>query len=110
MPLLNVNDASFEQEVLRASKLVCVDFWADWCEPCRMMSPAVEELSQEYGGKIKFCKLNIDEAPVAAVIHKVMSIPTISFFFGGKEVKRLIGLRTKAELKQEFDGMFKDKA
>lgn len=86
---------------------VCVDFWADWCEPCRMLSPIIDELARDYCGKMKFAKVNIDEAPTIAVIQRVVSIPTVAIFKNGAELKRLVGLRDKAELKQEFDSVLK---
>jgi thioredoxin 1 len=105
LSIVHVKEGEFEQEVLKAALPVCIDFWADWCEPCRMLSPTIDELSTAYCGKMKFVKINIDEAPKIALEHKILSIPTVSIFVGGKEVKRLIGLRDKAELKQEFDSI-----
>ena len=107
MNIIHIQGEEFEKEVMNAALPVCIDFWADWCEPCRMLSPILEDLAQVYCGKMKFVKLNIDEAPQIAVEHKIMSIPTVSVYVNGKEVKRLIGLRDKAELKQEFDNILK---
>lgn len=105
MTIIHIKEGEFEKEVEKAPLPVCIDFWADWCEPCRMLSPIMDELATAYCGRMKFVKINIDEAPQIAVEHRVMSIPTVSVFVGGKEVKRLIGLRDKAELKQELDSI-----
>ncbi|MGN1014680.1 MAG: thioredoxin [Butyricicoccus sp.] len=107
MSMVHIREGEFDKEVIEASLPVCVDFWAEWCEPCRMLSPIIDELSQKYCGRMKFAKVNIDEAPATAVIHKVLSIPTVSVYVGGKEVKRLVGLRDKAELRQELDSVLK---
>ncbi|MDO5547587.1 MAG: thioredoxin [Eubacteriales bacterium] len=105
MTIIHIKEGEFEKEVEQAPLPVCIDFWADWCEPCRMLSPVMDELATAYCGRMKFVKINIDEAPQIAVEHRIMSIPTVSVFVGGKEVKRLIGLRDKAELKQELDSI-----
>lgn len=107
MTIVHIHEGEFEKEVLKSTLPVCIDFWADWCEPCRMLAPILDELAAEYCGKMKFCKVNIDEVPTLALEHRVMSIPTISVFADGKEVKRLIGLREKAELKHELDSIVK---
>lgn len=98
MSILHITEETFEQEVLLAKVPVLVDFWADWCAPCRMLSPIIEELEVEFRGKIHVGKIDIDRQPKLALEHKVMSIPTVSIYVGGKEVKRLIGLRDKPEL------------
>ena len=96
--MIHITEDKFEQEIVQSPIPVLVDFWADWCGPCRMLSPIVEELEQQYRGKLKVCKINIDEQPTLALLHKVMSIPTVSLYKDGKEVKRLVGLRDKPEL------------
>lgn len=98
MSMIHITEDKFEQEIVQSPIPVLVDFWADWCGPCRMLSPIVEELEQQYRGKLKVCKINIDEQPTLALLHKVMSIPTVSLYKDGKEVKRLVGLRDKPEL------------
>lgn len=98
MSMIHITEDKFEQEIIQSPIPVLVDFWADWCGPCRMLAPIVEELEQQYRGKLKVCKINIDEQPTLALLHKVMSIPTVSLYKDGKEVKRLIGLRDKPEL------------
>lgn len=99
MSILHITDETFEQEVLQSDMPVLVDFWAEWCAPCRMLTPTIEELEKEYRGKIHVGKVDIDRQVQLAVEHKIMSIPTVSIYAGGKEVKRLIGLQDKSDLK-----------
>lgn len=98
MAILHITDQTFDEDVMQASVPVLIDYWAAWCGPCRMLSPIIEELEEEFRGKIHVGKINIDEQPTLAMVHKVMSIPTVSIYVHGKEVKRLIGLREKVEL------------
>ena len=93
---------NFEQEVLKSEKPVLVDFYADWCGPCQMMGPVIEEISEELDGKAKVGKINVDENPDVAVEYNVMSIPTLIIFKNGKEVKRYVGVTSKEELLKEF--------
>lgn len=95
---LKINSENFEQEVLNSEKPVLVDFFADWCGPCKMMAPIVEELATELDGKAKVGKINVDENSDIAVEYNVMSIPTLIVFKNGKEEKRLVGVRDKEEL------------
>ena len=95
---LKINSANFEKEVLNSEKPVLVDFFADWCGPCKMMAPIVEELATELDGKAKVGKINVDENSDIAVEYNVMSIPTLIVFKNGKEEKRLVGVRDKEEL------------
>lgn len=95
---LKINSENFEKEVLNSEKPVLVDFFADWCGPCKMMAPIVEELATELDGKVKVGKINVDENSDIAVEYNVMSIPTLIVFKNGKEEKRLVGLRNKEEL------------
>ncbi len=97
------NDSDFEQEVLQSDVPVMVDFYADWCGPCRMVAPIVEELAGEYAGKIKIGKINVDENPNIAKQYNVMSIPTILFIKGGKVVDQVIGALPKASLQQKLN-------
>lgn len=100
MAIIHITDDTFEKEVVQSPVPVLVDFWADWCAPCRMLAPVIEELEVKYRGKLHVGKIDIDRQPISAVTHKIMSIPTVSMYVHGKEVKRLIGLRDKAELEE----------
>jgi thioredoxin 1 len=98
-----VTDTTFEQEVLKANLPVLVDFWAPWCGPCRMVAPVVEDLAQEYEGKVKFVKLNTDDNMNAAMQYGIRSIPTLILFKGGQPVDQIIGFRPKGDLKRTID-------
>jgi len=95
---IKVNDDNFAQAVLEEDLPVLVDFWAEWCGPCRMVAPVVEQIAEEYKGKLKVCKLNVDEARKAASTYGIMSIPTLAIFKKGKVVDKIIGAVPKAEL------------
>ena len=99
---IEVTDATFEAEVLKADLPVLVDFWAAWCGPCKMIAPIVEELAKDYVGKLKVCKLNVDENNQTAAQFGIMSIPTLMLFKGGKPVERLIGYMPKAKLVEKL--------
>lgn len=93
----------FEQEVLNSTNPVFVDFWAEWCGPCRMVSPVVEELSQEYGDKVDFVKVNVDENNELAQKFNVFSIPTLAVFKDGQVVSQKVGASTKESFKTMID-------
>jgi thioredoxin 1 len=97
-----VTDASFDADVLQADGPVLVDFWAEWCGPCRMVSPVLEEIAGEYSEKITVVKVNIDENPQIARDYQIMSIPTMSVFKGGQVVKSIVGARPKAAILREL--------
>jgi thioredoxin 1 len=93
--VLQLTDGNFSQEVLQSSIPVLVDFWAPWCGPCRALAPTIEEISKEYEGKVKVCKLNTDESPETAGGFGINSIPTVLIFKNGQVVDRLIGVNPK---------------
>jgi thioredoxin 1 len=95
-----VTDATFDQAVLKASGPVVVDFWAEWCGPCRMIGPALEEISNSLDGKVTILKLNVDENPATAAKYGVMSIPTLMLFKGGQLASRQVGAAPKQKLEQ----------
>lgn len=100
----HITDAQFEQEVLKSTVPVLVDFWAPWCGPCRVLGPIVEELAKENEGKsVKIVKLNIDENPNTASQYSVMSIPTMIFFKGGKPVDQMVGVQDKSVIQKKLD-------
>jgi thioredoxin 1 len=97
-----VTDASFAVDVLESDKPVLVDFWAEWCGPCRLVGPVLEEIAGEYGEKITIVKLNIDENPQIARDYQIMSIPTMSVFKGGQVVKSIVGAKPKAAILKDL--------
>ena len=100
-----VNDGNFEQMVLQAKTPVLVDFWAEWCAPCRMVAPIVEELAEEYEGRVSFAKLDVDQNPRIASQYGIMSIPSLIVFKDGAPVFNLVGFRPKADLKRNLDAV-----
>lgn len=98
-----VNDNNFESVVLKAKLPVLVDFWAAWCSPCRMVAPLVDELANEYEGKVVFVKLDVDGNPKTASKYGIMSIPTLLIFKDGNPVSHIVGFRPKSELKKSLD-------
>jgi thioredoxin 1 len=99
---VNVNDSNFKQEVLEASTPVLVDFWAAWCYPCLMVAPAVEEIAAQYQGKLKVCKLDVDEARNIAIHYGIMSIPTLMIFNNGQAMEQIVGAVSKTALEQRL--------
>ena len=103
--ILTLSDSNFEQEVLKSATPVVVDFWAEWCGPCKMIAPMLEELAGEYAGKVKIGKVNTDHSQQLAVQYRINSIPTLLFFKGGQVVDQVIGLKSKKDLKVKFDAV-----
>src|ERR1700729_1324010 len=97
-----VTDETFDAEVLQSSKPVIVDYWAEWCGPCRMVSPVLEEIASEHADKIDIVKLNIDENPATSQRYGIMAIPTMSVFSGGEVVKQIVGAKPKSALLREL--------
>ncbi len=95
---MNITKNNFEQEVLHSDKPVLIDFWAPWCGPCRMLSPVISEIAEEYGDKIKVCKVNVDDEGELAASFNVMSIPTLVVVKDGKVTNSSIGVRPKAQI------------
>jgi len=100
---VRLNDANFEQEVLKSEIPVLVDFWAPWCGPCLMIAPTVEEIAKEYEGKLKVCKLNVDEGRSIAVKYGIKGIPTLLIFKKGEVVDRVLGFADKKEIEAKIN-------
>lgn len=98
-----VDEKSFDKVVEESNLPVLVDFWAPWCPPCKAIAPIVEELAEEYSGKLSFAKLNVDEAPLIAPRYGLHSVPTLLILKRGKPIDQIVGLKTKEELKQFLD-------
>jgi len=101
---LTLTDKNFEEEVLKSDQPVLVDFWAEWCHPCRIVGPIIEELATEYEGKIKVGKVNVDQNQVAGD-YGIMSIPSVLLFKNGQVVKQMVGAQSKDSYKKEIDSV-----
>lgn len=106
--VISINQENFQETVLGSEVPVMVEFFAQWCGPCRMMSPALEELSSKYNGKLKVAKADIEDSGNLTQDLSITTIPTVLFFFGGKEVNRKMGLRTKQDLETDVLGVLHD--
>jgi thioredoxin 1 len=103
--LLTLTDANFENEVVRTSSPVVVDFWAEWCGPCRMIAPILDEISKEKGDTVKIGKVNVDENPGLASRYQVRAIPTLLFFKGGEVKEQVVGMTSKHDLVAKIDAL-----
>jgi len=100
-----ITDQNFENEVLKSGTPVVVDFWAPWCGPCHMIAPVTQKLSEEFKGKVKFCKLNVDENRRMAAKYQVMSIPLLLFFNGGQQVDSILGAVPESFLRPRVEAL-----
>ena len=103
--ITDVTDSTFETEVLKSETPVLVDFWAEWCAPCRAIAPIVKELADDYGDRVKVVKMNIDESPQTPGTYGIRSIPTVLVFKGGQVVSQLTGARPKGDFQELVDGV-----
>ena len=102
-----LSDSNFEQKVLKSGDLVLVDFWAPWCGPCRMLSPVIEKIGNDYQGKVHVYKLNTDDNPNTSVQFRVQAIPSLLFFKSGKMVEQMVGVQPEKEIRQKLDNLLK---
>lgn len=104
MEVIRLNNDNFNKEAVNTDKVVLIDFYADWCGPCKMMSPIIDKIAEELDGNVKICKLNVDEAQDMAMKYNVMSIPTLIIFKNGSVVDTIVGLRSKEEILETLKG------
>ncbi len=108
MPLLKVTDDDFADRVLACERPIVLDFWADWCPPCRAIEPVLADLAEEYEGRLVIAKMNSDENPVTARAYRVLSLPTLLVFRGGEVAASMVGARSKSALRQAFSAHIGD--
>ena len=101
----NITDSNFEDEVLKSEQPVLVDFWAEWCGPCKQLSPTIEALAEEYNGKVKVGKVNVDNSPSTAAGYGIRSIPSLLFFKNGKVEQQIVGTNSKEEISKILDSL-----
>ena len=104
--IVEINDGNFRDEVVKSNLPVLLDFWASWCMPCKMITPVIEEIANEYRGKLKVGKLNVDDNPATATNFGVMNIPTLILFNKGEEIERIVGVVSKREIAKKIAGVF----
>lgn len=102
---INLTSSTYDGEVLKADKPVLVDFWAPWCGPCRMVGPVISEIAEEYDGRVKVCKVNVDECSDIAAMNAVVSIPTVIIFVDGKVNKKIIGAHAIEDYEDALDAL-----
>ena len=103
---IEITNANFEKEIINSEKPAIVDFWAPWCMPCKMIASTLDEIADDYRGKINVAKINVDDSPELATELSVMNIPSLIFFKDGKEVERLIGVNTKEYIEKKIETAF----
>ncbi len=103
--IVHLTDETFETEAVQSTSPVIIDFYADWCGPCKMVAPVLDSLADKYNGKVKICKVNVDEQRKLSIAHKVMSIPTILFMKNGEIVDRVTGALPQAALEEKIDNL-----
>lgn len=107
MPAIKFSKVDFTEKVLKSDKPVLVDLWAEWCGPCRMVGPVIDELADQYAGKVIIGKINVDEAPELATQYNIMSVPTVIMFKAGKEVERQVGFVGKEQYEEMMKKVIK---
>ena len=101
----NATAASFTEDVINSDKIVLVDFWAEWCGPCRMVSPILDEIGEEYADKLEIVKVNVDEEPHLAAEYQITGIPAMKVFQNGKIIREMVGAKPKAALLSDLEGL-----
>ena len=103
--ILELNDGNFDQEILTADRVALVDFWAEWCRPCKMLAPTIEELADEYAGRIKVGKIDTDSSRQTALKYGIQAIPTVILFKDGEPARKFVGLQSKKDFKAAIDAL-----